>query len=120
MPYLELTNERIYYALHRGKDGGTLPLLLIHGAGENHLAWPAELRRVPGVDVYAIDLPGHGQSSGLGCTAIEYYTAWLAALLDALHALESMKTGGEIVDLPYEWGEQFAMNLGSGYRTKSA
>ena len=41
-------------------------------------------------------------------------------LLDALLALESMKSGGGIVDLPYEWGEQFAMNLGSGYRTKAA
>ena len=41
-------------------------------------------------------------------------------LLDALHAVESVKTGGEIVNLPYEWGEQFAMNLGSGYRAKTA
>ena len=41
-------------------------------------------------------------------------------LLDVLRALESVKTGGEIIDLPYEWGEQFAMNLGSGYRAKSA
>ncbi|MGA7870281.1 MAG: hypothetical protein WCA22_05215 [Candidatus Binatus sp.] len=41
-------------------------------------------------------------------------------LLDALHALESVKTGGGIIDLPYEWGKEFAMNLGSGYRAKSA
>ena len=41
-------------------------------------------------------------------------------LLDVLHALESVKTGGEIIDLPYEWGEQFAMNLGSGYRAKNS
>jgi D-proline reductase (dithiol) PrdB len=41
-------------------------------------------------------------------------------LLDALHALESVRTGGEIIDLAYEWGEEFAMNLGSGYRAKTA
>ncbi len=36
-------------------------------------------------------------------------------LLDALHILESARSGGELVDLPYEWGEDFGMNLGSGY-----
>jgi hypothetical protein len=36
-------------------------------------------------------------------------------LLDALHMLESARSGGELVDLPYEWGEDFGMNLGSGY-----
>ena len=36
-------------------------------------------------------------------------------LLDALHALESIKRGGEMIDLPYEWDVPFGMNLGSGY-----
>jgi D-proline reductase (dithiol) PrdB len=40
-------------------------------------------------------------------------------LLDALHALESIKHGGAMIDLPYEWDKPFAMNLGSGY-SKSA
>ena len=42
-----------------------------------------------------------------------------AILLDALNALESIRRGGEMIDLPYEWPEPFAMNLGSGY-SKSA
>jgi len=41
-------------------------------------------------------------------------------LLDALRALESVDIGGEIIDLPYDWGEEFSMNLGSGYRAKVA
>jgi D-proline reductase (dithiol) PrdB len=41
-------------------------------------------------------------------------------LRDALHALASAERGGEIIDLQYDWGEEFAMNLGSGYRAKSA
>ena len=40
-------------------------------------------------------------------------------LLDALGALESVKHGGEMIDLPYQWETPFAMNLGSGY-SKSA
>ena len=43
-----------------------------------------------------------------------------AILRDALHALESIQHGGEIIELPCEWGEEFSMNLGSGYRAKSA
>ena len=40
-------------------------------------------------------------------------------LLDALRALESIKVGGAMIDLPYQWPATFAMNLGSGY-SKSA
>lgn len=36
-------------------------------------------------------------------------------LLDALNSLYSIKNGGALVDLSYQWGEDFRMNLGSGY-----
>jgi D-proline reductase (dithiol) PrdB len=38
-----------------------------------------------------------------------------AILLDALRALTSVHEGGVLIDLPYQWGENFGMNLGSGY-----
>jgi len=41
-------------------------------------------------------------------------------LVDALHVLESVEVGGELIDLPYDWGEGFGMNLGPGYRAKVA
>jgi D-proline reductase (dithiol) PrdB len=34
-----------------------------------------------------------------------------AILLDVLRALESVTEGGELIDLPYEWGENFDMDL---------
>ena len=43
-----------------------------------------------------------------------------AILRDALYALESVKVGGTLIDLPYAWDKEFAMNLGSGYRAKTA
>jgi D-proline reductase (dithiol) PrdB len=43
-----------------------------------------------------------------------------AILLDALHALESVDVGGGLIDLPYSWGEEFAIRLGSGYQAKEA
>jgi D-proline reductase (dithiol) PrdB len=41
-------------------------------------------------------------------------------LLDVLHAVETVQEGGALIDLPYEWGEDFDMNLGSGYRSQAA
>jgi pimeloyl-ACP methyl ester carboxylesterase len=82
MPYLDLNGERIYYALHRNQANG-IPVLLIHGAGENHLVWPIGLRRLPGTVVYALDLPGHGKSAGRGCTTIEEYADWIASFMEA-------------------------------------
>lgn len=36
-------------------------------------------------------------------------------LLDALEAIETVTVGGTLIDLPYEWDEEFGVNLGSGY-----
>ncbi len=43
-----------------------------------------------------------------------------AILRDALQMLESAANGGALIDLAYEWGEEFGMNLGAGYRAKEA
>jgi D-proline reductase (dithiol) PrdB len=43
-----------------------------------------------------------------------------AVLLEALHAVETAQEGGALIDLPYEWSEPFAMNLGSGYGSQAA
>jgi D-proline reductase (dithiol) PrdB len=43
-----------------------------------------------------------------------------AILLDALRALETVREGGALIDLPYTWGEDFGMNLGSGYGSQAA
>lgn len=92
MPYLDLAPERIYYALHRNDPAG-LPVLLIHGAGENHLVWPIGLRRLPGTIVYAIDLPGHGKSTGAGRDSIAAYTDWVAAFGSALGLQRAVLVG---------------------------
>src|SRR5258706_4029275 len=49
------------------------PVILIHGAGGNHLSWPPQIRRLPGQLIYAIDLPGHGKSDGVGPHSIGEY-----------------------------------------------
>ena len=59
-------SQDLFVEVHRNATAGSVrpPLVLIHGAGGLHLAWPPTLRRLPDTDVYAVDLPGHGASPG--------------------------------------------------------
>ena len=90
LPYAQLENlggERIFYALHRPRETpAKVPALVcVHGAGGSHLNWPSEVRRLPGVAVYAVDLPGHGQSTGSGRQTIGEYVKVLISFLDILN-----------------------------------
>ncbi len=67
------TAAGIHYFLHEGGSGTKPPLVLIHGAGGDHLSWPAEVRRLPGTRVYTLDLPGHGKTGGHGRQSVEDY-----------------------------------------------
>jgi pimeloyl-ACP methyl ester carboxylesterase len=102
MPYLDLNGERIYYALHRNQADG-VPVLLIHGAGENHLVWPIGLRRLPGTIVHAVDLPGHGKSTGTGRTTIAGYAEWMVSFLDALRIPAAVFIGHSMGGAIAQW-----------------
>jgi len=60
------------------------PLVLIHGAGGTHLHWPPELRRMEGVQVYGVDMPGHGRSRGEPEKSVEGYANRLVEWMEAL------------------------------------
>ena len=85
MPTIQSGEHTIYYRRSQPADAPSAPpLVLVHGAGGTHMHWPGELRRLPGMTVYALDLPGHGQSPGAGCTTIAAYAQAVAAWADAL------------------------------------
>jgi len=75
-----------YQCYDQRTDEGDPVLLLLHGAGGSYLSWPPQLRRLPRALVYAIDLPGHGQSEpftfNAGATLqIATYSALVHALI---------------------------------------
>lgn len=87
------TISNIYYTAYTKDDTGWPSVVLIHGAGGSHLDWPAELRRMPGQHVYALDLPGHGKSEGLGRQSIHGYTSIMVEWLDAMHISRAVLVG---------------------------
>ncbi len=69
MPY----QADLYYQAYHANDRARKPLVLIHGAGGDHLSWPSQIRRLSGYRVYTPDLPGHGKSRGHGLQRIPAY-----------------------------------------------
>lgn len=76
--YVHLAGEAV--------SGATLPVLLLHGACQDHRAW---LPLLPGLAraghaAYAPDLPGHSASAGPPYSGVPELAGWLLELLDAL------------------------------------
>lgn len=84
MPFAEVNDRAIFYSV-RGHHNDRLPaLVLLHGAGGSHLDWPPQLRQARITPVYALDLPGHGRSSGDGYDTIEAFAGVILAFLETL------------------------------------
>jgi len=90
MPYA----SGLHYTVHPAEGSQDRPpLLLIHGAGGNHLTWHPYIRRMSGSTVYALDLPGHGQSQGAGRLSIEDYARDVLYFMDALQIGKAVIAG---------------------------
>lgn len=105
MPTIILDDHRLYYALNRPIPAAApLHLILIHGAGGTHLDWPAEIRRLPGATVYALDLPGHGRSAPPGYQTVADYAQIVARFIAQLQL-------SQVVLLGHSMGGAVAMTL---------
>jgi pimeloyl-ACP methyl ester carboxylesterase len=94
----------IYYSLHQGTDLETPPIVLMHGAGGDHLYWPPEVRRFPRHRVFALDLPGHGKSEGRGQQSVLAYASCVIEWLQSLNLPRAVFFG-------HSMGAAIAMHL---------
>lgn len=89
MPHI----ANIFYFSHGAENASRPPLIFIHGAGGTHLHWPPQVRRLTGQRIFALDLPGHGKSSGLGSQSIADYVRTVIEFLDAIHSNSAVFIG---------------------------
>jgi len=90
MPIVGVAGNDLFYTVSRRAGPAAV---LIHGAGGSRLLWPAALRRLSGHTVYALDLPGHGRSTGAARERIEGYAADLLGFLDAMRLHQAVLIG---------------------------
>ncbi len=76
------TTKDTFYFSHGVENISRPPIVFIHGAGGTHLHWPPQARRIPGQRIYALDLPGHGKSRGVGHQRIGDYARSVVDFLD--------------------------------------
>lgn len=85
------------YAYTGGKpfDPALPTIVLIHGAQNDHSVWALQSRYLAhhGHSVLAVDLPGHGRSSGPALASIEDMADWLLALLEAAGVRRAILAG---------------------------
>ncbi|MFO1428980.1 MAG: alpha/beta hydrolase [Candidatus Competibacteraceae bacterium] len=87
MPFLTVNNELLFF---EGRDGeSSRALVLIHGSGADHSHWPKELMTLPDYNIYMLDLPGHGRSSGSGRDSVAAYADVVADFI-ARHGLREV------------------------------
>ncbi len=81
MPIARLSNEDIFYAVR----GQGLPVVFMHGAGGSHLIWNGQLAALaPLVHACALDLPGHGRSTGPSRETVDEYAEAVCEWMDAV------------------------------------
>ncbi len=85
----------LYYFSHESQDNSVKrpPLILIHGAGGSYISWPAQIRRLEGERIFALDLPGHGQSEGVGRHSVDEYAEDVIAFMKALKIRAAVLVG---------------------------
>jgi pimeloyl-ACP methyl ester carboxylesterase len=83
----------MYYSVNEGGSKENPVVVLIHGAGADHLYWPADVRRLPGYTMIAPDLPGHGRSGGSGQQSIWIYAGQLVDFLAELGLYQAVFVG---------------------------
>ena len=86
MPTLEVDGREIHYLTGvNGVAPGRRSIVFVHGAGGTGMVWQNQRRGLDrGVNTICLDLPGHGQSHGAGCTTIAEYSGWLIRFMQRL------------------------------------
>ena len=99
---ITLNNQDVYcYTNSRDIDSDKPSIVFIHGSGMDHTVWTLAARHFArhGNNVIAVDLPGHGRSTGAPLESIPAMADWLVGVLDALNIKTSAVVGHSLGSL---------------------
>jgi pimeloyl-ACP methyl ester carboxylesterase len=67
----------------------------VHGAASDHSVWALQSRYFAhhGLNVLAVDLPGHGRSAGPALASVEAIARWIVRMLDAAEIASATLVG---------------------------
>ncbi len=83
---LDVDGEHVFaYTGARAFDKARPTVMFVHGAAMDHTVWvlPSRYFARHGINVLAVDLPGHGRSGGTPLESIDAMADWAVRVLDA-------------------------------------
>ena len=92
----KVNNEEVFASTGGRPFDKNKPLIIfIHGSGLTHMCWVLQTRYFAfhGYSVLALDLPGHGLSTGKSLTSIEDMADWISDVIDAVGFKEASLVG---------------------------
>lgn len=99
----------IFYRQYKGeRDSFGVPVILLHGGGGTHMGWPSDLRRLPGQNIFAIDLPGHGLSKPPACNTLD-------GMVNRLHEYFTEMGFFHLILIGYSLGGALALQYASDF-----
>lgn len=89
------------YTGTRPLEAGKPAIVFVHGAAHDHSVWSLQSRYFAhhGFNVLAVDLPGHGRSSGAALRSVEAIADWIAQVLDATAISQAALVGHSLGSL---------------------
>lgn len=95
MPFATVNGKKAYFECPNPIDLGRGKIvILIHGAIDNHKVWNPQIAFLAAQHTpIAVDLPGHGESEGVGSTNVSEYTDFIKRFADALGLTDFVLAG---------------------------
>ena len=105
--YRDITGKTVFFGTGSAAHGKNQPsIVFIHGAAMDHTVWtlPARYFARHDFNVVAVDLPGHGRSSGPALKSIAGISDWLDQLLATVGNQEHVLVGHSMGSLiAWDW-----------------
>ena len=111
-----LINKNKVFSIDTGEtfDNKKQTIILLHGSGQSHIVWSltAQYLTDQNYNVFALDLPGHGNSEGESLKTIEEMAEWLNKVIISYKIEEFTLIGhsqGCLIAL--EYANRYLLNL---------